>query len=122
MSGHKVRHHILVFPVQHGTGGIHQRAAGTDIPAQIGQQRRLDCGQSLGFIQIFVTNVRLFADDAETRTGHIRHHQVKGFHQFRLEVPAVRRGGVDALQAQPFGSGLNAPQLILVQIPGQNIP
>ena len=114
--------YLLVFLRQNGAGGIHQHAAGGHILGGVVQQRRLNHRQGEQIVCLFVADVRLLPDDAQTGAGSIHQHRVKPLRPFRAEHPAVSGGGGNRGQVQPGRALLNSFQLVFVEVAGDDLP
>ncbi|CAN4024092.1 5'-nucleotidase, partial [Dysosmobacter welbionis] len=92
--------YTLVLLRQDRAGGVHQRAAGPHVPGGVVQDRPLDHRQGEQVVRLFVPDIRLLPDDAETRAGGVYQHHIEPRLPLRPEPPAVCGGSLDARKAQ----------------------
>ena len=115
--------HLSVLPVQQGTGGVHQRPARLDISGGVAQDVQLHGGQVGQGGRVLIADVRLFADDAETRAGYVADDRVKAPRPFLAENAPVGAGGLDVAVAMGGGAYyLAMPKVCRVNLTGKLSP
>ena len=112
--------HILILSGQHRAGGIHQHPAGGHVLCLVFQNGTLQGRQCFQLLQILIADVRLFADDAQTRAGHIGDDRIKPFLPLRHLYGCVPALSIDAAKAQTLCALGNQLRLVGIDVTGNN--
>ena len=122
MSRQKLFRHRFIFLRQHGTRGIDQRSATAYVGSRIFQYCLLDLRKLGNFFWVFIANIRLFPDDAQTGAGHIRHDQISSLLPGCMVLPAIGLSRANTGDPQTLSALFHQLQLMGMNIAGHDLP
>ena len=120
MRAQKIPHHILVLAREHRARRIHQHTARTHARCKALENVALDDRQLRERRRVFEADLRLLADNAQSRARHVRQHDVHRADQIGIRTAGIHRARRDARQSQPLGTGADTLPFIFVYIAGNH--
>ena len=121
MRAQEIRRHVLIFLRQDRTRRVDERSAGPHIARGIFEDAALQRGQLRQLPGIFIADIRLLADDPQSRARNVRHDEIG------LPVPrcvVLTRVGeqrAHAPDAEPLRPALDEPELMRIDVAREDL-